>query len=134
MSSRKLVPWSRGPAPKLAASVWPRSAKVRRVPMSQPGATRGPVSSTGTYSREWSVLGVRRIVAVIGGDDEQVRLAQRREHARQTRVEPLEVGGVAGHVVSMAVQDVEVDDVREQQAFGGIAHRLFDAVHPLRVA
>ena len=52
ISSRKLVPRARGPTPKLAASVCPRSANVRRVPRSEPRRTRGPVTSNGTYSRE----------------------------------------------------------------------------------
>ena len=52
-SSRKLVPCASGPTPKLAASVWPRSANVGRVPMSSATpAPAAPVISTGTYSRE----------------------------------------------------------------------------------
>ena len=52
MSSRKLVPCASGPTPKLAASVWPRSANVGRVPRSTPRFTRRPVISSGTCSRE----------------------------------------------------------------------------------
>ena len=56
--SRKLVPCVIGPTPKLSAIVWPRSANV--VPRAQIDARlhAGPVTSNGTCSREWSVLGV----------------------------------------------------------------------------
>ena len=49
---RKLVPCASGPMPKLSAIVCPRSANVSRVPRSSPARTRGPVTSSGTYSRE----------------------------------------------------------------------------------
>ena len=58
----------------------------------------------------------RRIVAVIGGDHEQIVVAQLRQQARQPRVEPLEVRGIAGDVVAMAVDRIEVDQVGEDQA------------------
>src|SRR5580765_3103075 len=57
-AGRKLVPWPSAPTPKLSATVWPRSANVSRVPSAVPTATSGPVTSSGTCSREWSVLGV----------------------------------------------------------------------------
>ena len=53
----------------------------------------------------------RRIVAVVGGDDEQIVVAQPRQQPREPRVEPLEVRGVAGDVVAVAVLRVEVDEV-----------------------
>src|SRR5262252_103809 len=58
ISARKLVPWASRPAPNRSLSDWPRSANVRRVPTSMPARTREPTTSSGTYSREWSVLGV----------------------------------------------------------------------------
>src|SRR2546430_15745346 len=39
---------------------------------------------------------------------------QRVENRAETAVEPFEIGGVAGDVVPVAVQHVEVDQVREQ--------------------
>src|SRR5207244_11754923 len=47
--------------------------------------------------------GRRRIVAVIRRDDKQVVLLEYRQQGREAGVEPLEVCGVAGHVVAMAV-------------------------------
>src|SRR5262245_9289426 len=44
----------------------------------------------------------RRIVAVIGGHDEEVVRPQLRQDSRQTAIEPLQVCGVALDVVSMA--------------------------------
>ena len=58
----------------------------------------------------------RRIVAVVGGDDQQIVVAQPRQQRGQPRVEPLEVRGVAGDVVAVAVLRVEVDEVGEDQA------------------
>ena len=63
----------------------------------------------------------RRIVAVIGGDDQEVVVAQARQQRRQPGVEPLEVGGVAGDVVAVAVDGVEVDEVGEDQTASAVA-------------
>src|SRR4029453_17939787 len=56
-SARKLAPCASGPTPKFAAIVWPRSAKVARVPRSRPSGTPSPATSSGTYSGDWPVLG-----------------------------------------------------------------------------
>ena len=81
-----------------------------------PGRTRAPVIEQRHVLPR--VIGARRrrIVAVIGGDDEQVVVAQLRQDAREPRVEALEVRGIAGDVVAVAVLRVEVDEVGEDQA------------------
>ncbi len=57
MASRKLVPCDSGGTPKFSAMVWPRSLKVALVPRFT-RRTFVPVTSSGTYSLAWSVLGV----------------------------------------------------------------------------
>src|SRR5207302_10557769 len=56
--ARKPVPAAGAEVPRAWATVAPRSANVDRTPRSTPGRTRGPATSSGTYSRVWSVLGV----------------------------------------------------------------------------
>ncbi len=75
----------------------------------------------------------RRIVAVIGSNDEQVAVAQRRQQATETDIEALEIGGVAGRIVAMAVLRVEVDEVGEDQARPRRCDGLLDLVNPLLV-
>ena len=58
ISWRKLVPCASGSRANSSASVCPTSANVGLVPRSTPRRTRAPVTSSGTYSLEWSVLGV----------------------------------------------------------------------------
>jgi hypothetical protein len=76
----------------------------------------------------------RRIVAVVGGNDEEIIVAQLRQHTGQARVEPLKVRGVAGGVVAMAVDRVEIHQVGEDQTTGLRRHQLFDAIHAVRIA
>ena len=45
-------------APKFAATVWPISDSEPRSPRFTPRGPRGPKTSSGTYSRVWSVPGV----------------------------------------------------------------------------
>jgi hypothetical protein len=58
----------------------------------------------------------RRIVAVVGGDCQEIGIAQRIEHGGQPFIESLDVRGVACDVVAMTVKRVEVDQIREDQA------------------
>ena len=44
--------------PKISATVWPISLSVPRTPRFTPARTLGPETSSGTYSRLWSVDGV----------------------------------------------------------------------------
>src|SRR5882672_5451767 len=64
----------------------------------------------------------RRIVAVVGCDDQHVVVPQLREEPGQAGVEPFEVPRVAFHVVAMAVLGVEVDEVREEEPALDSAH------------
>ena len=57
-SLRKLVPASRFGSPKKSATVFPTSASVRRVPRPAPRPRDGAKQRSGTYSLEWSVLGM----------------------------------------------------------------------------
>ena len=56
-----------------------------------------------------------RIVAVIGGNDEQIVASQLRNDARQPGVEPFQVGGVSAHVVAVSVKGVEVHEIGHDQ-------------------
>ena len=71
---------------------------------------------------------------MVGGDDEQVVVSQPRQQRGQPRVEALEVGGVAGDVVAVAVLRVEVDQVGEDQAALDRLHLRLDLVHAVLVA
>src|SRR5262245_42344383 len=57
-----------------------------------------------------------RIATVIGHDDDEIVAAQRRSKLRDAGIECFERRGVAGNIAAMAVERVEVDVVREQQA------------------
>ena len=59
--------------------------------------------------------GRRRIVAVIGGDDQQVRFPQHRQHVTKALVEALEVVGVPPDVVAVPVQRIEVYEIDEDE-------------------
>ena len=59
--------------------------------------------------------GSRRIVAVVGGDEEQIVLAKRRSDRRKCVVELPECSLETGHVVPMTVQRVEIYQVGEEQ-------------------
>ena len=76
----------------------------------------------------------RRIVAMVGRDDEEIVVAQLREELGQPHVEALEVARVALDVVAVAVLRVEVDQVREDEAAVDDLHLRLDLVHPIVVA
>ena len=99
----------------------PRSANVARVAEIDTGRAAAPVTQQRHVLAR--VIGARRrrIVAVIGGDDQQVVRAQRRQQIGQPGVEALEVARVAGDVVAMTVQRVEVHEVGEDQAASTVA-------------
>src|SRR5436190_11248537 len=82
------------------------------------------------------MIGTRgaRIVAVIGGHDQQIGGTKRRQQARELLVELLEVGREACHVVAVAVQRVEVDKVREDEAGWRVGEYRLDMPHPFRIA
>ena len=75
-----------------------------------------------------------RIVAVVGGHDQQIVGPQARQQLRQPCVEALQVPGVAGHVVAVSVERVEVDQVGEHQARVAAGDQRLDGVHALVVA
>ena len=72
ISARKLVPCSSGATPKTSATVWPRSANVARVPRSTPARTRRASDEQRHVLARVIGRRRRRIVAVIGRDDEQI--------------------------------------------------------------
>ncbi len=81
------------------------------------------------------MIGARRarIVAVIGGHDQQIGLTQRSAAGARALVELLEIGRVAAHVVAMAVERVEVDEVGEDEPLVRLAHHVVRAdPSPLR--
>ena len=75
----------------------------------------------------------RRIVAVIGGDDQQVSRLQARQQRRQPLVESLEVLGVAADVVAMPVDGVEIDEVGEDEP-ASAEHRARGTPRPCRAS
>jgi hypothetical protein len=82
------------------------------------------------------VVGARRagIVAVIGGDDEQVRVAKRRQQPRKFDVEPLQVGGIASHIIAVAVYSIEVDEIDEDETLRCLSHDRRELCHAVGVA
>ena len=127
------MPWSSGGTPNSSASVWPRSANVGRVPRSTPGRTRAPGDQQRHVLARMIGRRRRRIVAVVGRDDRAGPSAAAPAAARQSRVEALEVGGIAGDVVAMAVLRVEVHEVDEDQAARRRAELRLDHVHAVVV-
>ena len=66
------MPCGIGPTPKISATVWPRSAKVCRVPRSTPAPSpRARRQERHVFAR---MVGARRrrIVAVVGGHNQQI--------------------------------------------------------------
>src|SRR5688572_19018259 len=82
------------------------------------------------------VIGARGggIVAVIGSNHEQIAGSQARQQVGEAAIESFEIGCVPGHVVAMAVNGVEVDQVRKYQASLVRVERSDDLVHPVIVA
>ena len=76
---------------------------------------------SGTYSREWSVLGVVGSLPWSAVTTSRSSGRSRGSSIGQARVEALEVRGVAGHVVAVPVQRVEVDEVGEDRARVGVS-------------
>ena len=52
---------------------------------------------------------------MVGGDHEQVALPERPQHGRQRGVKRLQRGGIALHVVAVAVEHVKIDQIGEDQ-------------------
>lgn len=57
-----------------------------------------------------------RVVAVVGGDDQEIAGPQSAEQLRQAAVEMLKAGRVAGRVAAMTMIGIEVDEIGEGQA------------------
>ena len=83
-----------------------------------------PAISTGTRSRVWSVPTHVGIVAVIGGDDQQIARAQPRQHGRKPASNHSRCRGIAGNVAAVAVEAVELDEVGEDQAPSRLVHEV----------
>ena len=64
-----------------------------------------------------------RVVAVVGGDDEKIAVAHRVFDFGQARVEVFEGARVAFRVAAVAVEHVEVNEVREDEAARVCAER-----------
>src|SRR5258705_94342 len=78
--------------------------------------------------------GRARIVAVVCGDHQQVGTAQRGQQPRERLVEAFEVRGVAGHVVAMTVDAVEVHEVDEHEPVRPFAYGGRGPFHAFRLA
>jgi hypothetical protein len=76
----------------------------------------------------------RGIVAVVGGHHEQIAGAEPLHGTGQTGVDALEVGGIAGDVVAMAVLHVAVDEVGEDEARGQLGERARQRLDAVGVA
>ena len=59
-----------------------------------------------------------RVVAVIGGDDEQIARPEPRQKRRQGGVEPLEMAGIARDVAPVTEFAVELDQIGEDETAG----------------
>jgi len=81
------------------------------------------------------VIGARRgwIVAVIGGQDQEIVRLEARQEPVEPHVESLEVLRVPHRVVPMAVDGIEVDEIREDEALRGRGERRLDLVHAVVV-
>ena len=66
--------------------------------------------------------------------DEQIRIAQHQQQARERFVEAFQVGRVSRHVVAVPINRIEVDQVDEDEAIARIAQRLREDLHAFRVA
>ena len=164
IKGRKLVPWGIA-APKFAATVWPMSASVERMPRfapsfakategrpSAPGAAapgvaaapggRAPCARHGGAIREdRNVLArmIRRgihgigIAAVIGGDQQQIARAHGVQKRAEQRVEFLERTREAFHVLAMAVEHVEIHEIREDQPLRPARERFGELGHAVGV-
>src|SRR5258705_994930 len=75
-----------------------------------------------------------RIVAVVCGHDEEIRIAQRRQEPRERLIDPLQVRGIAGHIVAMAVDRIAVHEVDEDEPVPRLAHRVAEPLHAFGVA
>jgi hypothetical protein len=52
---------------------------------------------------------------VVGGEDDEVAFVKAGFELRYAAVERLEARGIAGHVASVTIERVEVDEVTEEQ-------------------
>ena len=74
------------------------------------------------------------VVAVVGGDDQQVVVAHGVHDAAEAPVEVLERQSVAERVAAVSVHGVEIDQVGEAQAVPIARHDLIHMVHAIGVA
>ena len=74
------------------------------------------------------------VVAVVGGDDQQVVVAHSVHDAAEAPVEVLERQAVAERVTAVPVHGVEIDQVGEAQAVPIARHDLVHMVHAIGVA
>ena len=77
--------------------------------------------------------GGRRIVAVIGRHNQQVVGTEARQQRGQARVKSIEIGAVAGGIVAVTVERIEVHQVGEDQAAFLCRHQRRDAIHAVGV-
>src|SRR5438552_1552949 len=76
-----------------------------------------------------------RIIAVVGGEDEQVARLDAGQRFRQPAVEGLERRGIAGDIAPMAELGVEIDEIgKDQIAFARVVHGTQRLVEHRRVA
>ena len=75
----------------------------------------------------------RRVAAVIGGEDQQIAVAQRLEDVVQPAVEVLQAAVEVDRVVAVAPELVGLDEVREDEAVLDVLEQLDRAVDPVDV-
>ena len=104
--------------PKFSATVCPMSASVCRTPRFTPPSRPGTVGEDRDVFARMIGGGIHGIgiAAVIGGDHQQVGRPQRIEKRAEQRVEFLERSRESFHVFAVAVEHVEIHEIREDQA------------------
>ena len=101
--------------PRCLAIDWPISAKLSRRPI-RPRRDAGRVDQhRHAFAR---VIGAApgRIAAVIGGDDQEIAVAQLCQELRQAPVERLERARIAFDIAAMAMLHVEIDEIDDDQS------------------
>ena len=115
------------------------SQRLSQIGKRFPGTKVNASTNPGTENQERNVLtrmvcaGGSRIVAMIGGDDQQIVSADAWQQRGQPGIETLEVRSVTRRVVAVPINRVEIDEIREYQAGRRRIERAFDFVHAVGV-
>ena len=114
---------------EIIRTVCPRSANLRRC-QDRAGSDAWPNRQERHVLARMVGAGGGGIVAMVRGHDEQIILPQPRQQIFQPRIEALQVRGIAGSVVAVPVQRIEIDQVREDDAASTRRHFGGDGVDP----